>query len=659
MKLNELQAEKKKIKPYEYKKARKPLLKPKSEQKPKQEIEIVEHRESSIIKESGFIPPRVGKFTITVKKAKIPIFTKPKDESIKDVKVDTIVSELIAKKNVEKYLKDSIEMFLEPQKLAILLDAVDKIGEIRLKTNFDSSFASVKPYKGLIHVPTIDVTALPKISMKTDFDKSLPEISPVERVLYVPKLSIGEPPELTIRSEFDTVVRVDLSVHDKDSEQVVEEVTEKIINEVEKNIEEITDQEHLEVSAAAESTSEDLEDLFDFVIKPSYGRFSEISPDRPIVILLPKFEDDSYSATLQIICKEIFHEIVGGLPEARRLSKEEKDKLDDLYAEGRIEFIDESATKYFESDLNKFKSAREWPNYLDWNKIRNRLNEMYSQGFGFVIFHVPENLIEDFEKKIKEVSGDLKPQIIKVMPKIIGNRIYEGFPPNAGLVAEIDSKKAKDIKRKISSAMWGFVTPKRDERWESGETFDNFFGACEGAFYEKLRKIGESDIRIKEDGKEKRIPVDILVNSAENESRLHYYMKVFVVKYLIEKLGYSKDEVKTEEEAKIDEVIPDVRVKDVVIEIETLYGTGRPLGKIAETIKKYKGKNIELWLVVKNLDAIMYYRDLKKRAKAAKEELGVDVKFFTLNIEKLELVPLESLKQYIESLNRIVGMEQE
>lgn len=655
MKLNELQAEKKKIKPYEYKKAKKPLLKPKSEQKPKQEVEIAKHRAPSIFKESGFIPPRVEKFTIKVKRTKIPIFTKPKDESVKDVKVDAIVSELIARKNVEKYLKDGIEMFLEPQKLAILLNAVDKIGEIRLKTNFDSSFTSVKPSRGLIHVPTIDVTTLPKISIKTDFDKSLPEISPVERVLYVPKLSIEGPPELTIRSEFDAAVHIDLSTRDKHAEYTVEGPTNEVI---EMNIEEImAEQEYTETSAAAESTSEDLEDLFDFVIKPSYGRFSEISPDRPIVLLLPKFEDDNYSATLQIICREIFHEIVGGLPEARRLSKEEKDKFDDLYAEGRIEFIDESATKYFESDLNKFKSAREWPNYLDWNKIRNRLNEMYSQGFGFVIFHVPENLIGDFEKKIKEVSEDLKPQIIKVMPKIVGNYVFKNFSPNIRLGVEIDSKKAKYIKRKISSAIWGFVTPKGDERWESGETFDNFFGACERAFHEKLRKIGESDIRINEGSKEKRIPVDILVNSAESESRQHYYMKVFVVKYLIEKLGYNKDEVKTEEEAKIDEkTIPDVRVRDVAIEIETLYGTGRPLGKIADTIKKYKNKNIELWLIVKNLDAIMYYRDLKKRAKAAKEELGVDVKFFTLNIERLELVPLEALKQFIERLNRIFSV---
>lgn len=78
MKLNELQAEKKKIKPYEYKKARKPLLKPKSEQKPKQEVEIAKHRESLILKESGFIPPKVEKFTITVKRTKNRFLQNPK-----------------------------------------------------------------------------------------------------------------------------------------------------------------------------------------------------------------------------------------------------------------------------------------------------------------------------------------------------------------------------------------------------------------------------------------------------------------------------------------------------------------------------------------------------------------------------------------------------
>jgi len=644
MKSNELQtAEKKKVKPYEYKKATKPILKPKSE-KSKRKAEIITERKDIVTlkeskEQSKFIPPKVEKFTITIKKTKAPVF-KPKDESAKDIEESAIVSELIAKKNVEKHLKDSIESFLEPHELAILLNIVDEMEEIRLKTDFNSSFAPVRPFERSIHVPKVGTDALPEISVKTDFDKSLPEMSPVRATHYIPELSVEETPKLTIRSEFETAIHIDLPMRSRDAEQTAGEIPDEASK---KDVEEITTKETL---AVAESTSGELENLFDFIIKPSYGRFSELSPDRPIVLLLPKFEDDSYSATLQIICREIFREIVGGFPEARRISEEEKDKFEDLRAENRIEFVDESATKYFKSDLDRFKSAREWPNYLDWNKIRNRLNELYAQGFGFIIFHVPEDLINDFEKKIKEISGDLEPLIIRVMPKIVGNHVFKGF-----IGMKIDSERAKDIKRKISSAVWGFVVPRGDEKWERGETFDNFFGACERAFYEKLRKIGESDIKVKGNGKEKRIPVDVIVNSGENESRLHFYMKVFVVKYLIEKLGYSKDNIKTEEDARIDDIIPDIRAgRDIVIEIETLYGTGRPLSKITDTIKKYKGKNVELWIVVKNFDAVLYYKDLMKRAKSVKEEFGIDVKFFTLDVERLELVSLEDLKKYIKSV---------
>ncbi|MGC8935594.1 MAG: hypothetical protein ACP5LN_10585 [Thermoproteota archaeon] len=93
-----------------------------------------------------------------------------------------------------------------------------------------------------------------------------------------------------------------------------------------------------------------------------------------------------------------------------------------------------------------------------------------------------------------------------------------------------------------------------------------------------------------------------------------------------------KSDAKTEEG---DATIPDVRMKDEVYEVETLFGEGADADKkIDETIKKYTTEKVNI--VMDNFGFLLHLKDLVKRKRHYK-----NVEFFTLDLKKKELVKLE------------------
>jgi hypothetical protein len=418
-----------------------------------------------------------------------------------------------------------------------------------------------------------------------------------------------------------------------------------------KIIEELKNRTAVSVGTSAEGKAPEEElELFELFIKSSTGIFPKgISIKKPVLLILAKPKDDNYGSSLQIICREIFHELIGGLPipiirskGKKDVEEGKKDVEEELRAENRIEFIDNSMTEYFTPTSSKIKQGKEIWDSVDWEKIGKRLNEFYAQGFGVVIFQIPGELLKEFKEKLEEITGDLRPQIIELYPRYTGN-----IPilTNSSIIDVIELKKG------IASAVWGFIVPKGDQRWKEGETFDNFFTACENEFYERLNKIRRIEVKV---GNKKLLP-SFLVNIGENESDLHYWMKVFIVKYLIEKERYDKETIKTETPLAPDsKIIPDIQVDNRVIEVETLYGTGvkyhDPLNKVVETIGKYKNGNFNLQIILKNLDLFFYYKDLTKLKKSAKDEWNRDVEFFGLNLDKEELIPLDEFVNLIKIL---------
>ena len=428
----------------------------------------------------------------------------------------------------------------------------------------------------------------------------------------------------------------DLEADITDIERKLNEATNKI-DEDEKEQIEIQEETEKILPDSATATSQGDPDLFEeFIIKSSPGNFPRnISDDKPVVILLSKSDDDDYGTAVNVFARELFKERAGGLPTGRIWSKGDRDIERDTQAEDHIEFIDNTNTEYFESSISKIKK---WEKSVNWTRLGDRLQELIYQGFGFIIFQIQEEIIDDFKEKIEELTGDKKPRIIVLHPQFEGSGIQLTVTSDGKSVYTED---LIEIKKEISKALWGFVNPVEDDRWQRGETFDNFFSACESKFDTELKKIGTTPIKI---GSEKITP-SVLVEDGENESNIHYWMKVFVYKYLIDKKNYSKESIETEKQ--FNDVIPDIKVNDIVIEIETLFGTGRPVNKITQTIKKYSDKNVEVWIVIKNVDVFFYYPELMRLKKNVKDQFNINLEIFTLDVENRDLVSIADVKNRI------------
>lgn len=431
----------------------------------------------------------------------------------------------------------------------------------------------------------------------------------------------------------------DLQLDITDIERKLSEATNKI-DEVEEEQTE-TREEGKEILLGSEiAASQEDSDIFEeFVIKSSTGNFPRnISNDKPVVILLSKSADDDYGTTVNVFARELFKELAGGLPTGRIWSKGDRDIERDTQAEDHIEFIDNTNTEYFESSISKIKNWKKIEESVNWTRLGDRLQELIYQGFGFIIFQIQEEIIDDFKEKIEELTGDKKPQIIVLHPQFEGSGIQLTVASDGKSVYKED---LIEIKKEISKSLWGFVNPVEDDRWQRGKSFDNFFSACESKFDTELKKIGTTPIKI---GSEKITP-SVLVEDGENESNIHHWMKVFVYKYLIDKKNYSKESIETEKE--FNGVIPDIKVKDIVIEIETLFGTGRPVNKITQTIKKYSDKNVEVWIVIKNVDVFFHYPELMRLKKNVKDEFNINLEIFTLDVENRDLVSIADVKNRI------------
>ena len=431
----------------------------------------------------------------------------------------------------------------------------------------------------------------------------------------------------------------DLKLDLTDIERKLSEAT----NEMETNEEEqIEIQEEAEkiLPDSAIAASQDDPDLFEeFIMKSSPSNFPRnISNDKPVVIILSKSDDDDYNTAVNVFARELFKELAGGLPTGKFWSKGDHEIERYLQAEGHIEVIDGTNTKYFDHSVSNIKNWEKVEEGAKWARLRDRLQELIHQGFGFIIFQVHEEILDNFKEKIEELTGDKKPQIVVLHPQFEGSGILL-TPTREGM---LNTEDLIEIKKRISKALWGFVNPVGDDRWGSGMTFDNFFSACELKFDSELEKIGTTPITI---GNEKIMP-QMLVEDGENESNTHYWMKVFVYKYLINKKNYSKESIETEKQ--FNDVIPDIKVNNIVIEIETLFGTGRPVNKITQTIKKYSDKNVDVWVVIKNVDVFFYYPELMRLKKNVKDQFNTNLEIFTLDVENTDLVNIKDVKNMIQ-----------
>jgi hypothetical protein len=136
-------------------------------------------------------------------------------------------------------------------------------------------------------------------------------------------------------------------------------------------------------------------------------------------------------------------------------------------------------------------------------------------------------------------------------------------------------------------------------------------------------------------------------SAGERESELHYLTKAFVVRHLAEKVSLDCVETEKEEGAVFDVVVTCGDLQGLVIEVETLYGTGTVVHKLVETVKRASGETVEragvqkMWIVIPNPQAVIYLPLLLRTRRELRKEHYVE--FYTLDVASRSLVRLTNV----------------
>jgi len=348
----------------------------------------------------------------------------------------------------------------------------------------------------------------------------------------------------------------------------------------------------------------------------------EVKPERPVIIVAIKSPNkDDYDGTLESILREIYRIKVGGSHIDRYIGTiaDKKFAEDEPIRQGFIKVVDDS-----KSDILN-------PNSIDYDKLRDRLIELSGQGLSFLVFYINEDKKDSLLANLSSLREKIAPEKIMVIKP---------------------HKLSAEQKRELARAAWGFVDP--EELSDNAASLDREFKLREEGFNNILEKIVSERkyAEIVKEGNE----VDLEEGGKGSESPLHYQLKVFVVRYLIQKEKVPEEYIKTEYELQGGKIIPDVYVesKKLAIEVETFYGTGiTPWRKLERTVEKYINKKVanEVWIVIPPLQTMLYLKDLVSKIKDLKEK-GYDnlVKFYTVDLSKKELIPIEELPKKLSEL---------
>jgi len=361
-----------------------------------------------------------------------------------------------------------------------------------------------------------------------------------------------------------------------------------------------------------------------------------VSPDRPVIIVASKDEDDDYLGMLLSILREIYRIKEGGLPYGRYVKTQNNYTKRVIEEEplrpGFIKVIDN--TYDILPDFERHPSEQ-------YERIWERLIEVSLQGFSVLVIYVNNRLAE----RLLEV----------LISKSLGSLVEKISPVK--VISTLLNKERLNRKQRlfVAGSFWGFLDYGDVKKLKVDASLDSYFKRKEYEFYEKLEEIGqrrEYSEMVKESDPDE----------PEKESALHYLLKIFVVYYFMEKLKVSKDYINTEEpiNGKRSDVFikSDNEGKSIAIEIETFYGTGvSPWSKLERTIEKYNQINInvsEILIVIPPLQATLYLKDLLEKSKELREHKK-NVKICTVDLSQEEIISIEEfynkLKEGLKELN--------
>jgi len=326
---------------------------------------------------------------------------------------------------------------------------------------------------------------------------------------------------------------------------------------------------------------------------------SRLAFERPVLILAEKPSEDRYSyiELLKRMLKEVYRVSVRGLPRPRDMRTELKEVKLDISAGESVFVID--------ADESSIERTEKY--------VRDRLRELYSHGF-IVLYGTREKLGE--------------------IGTILGGDEHK-IPHLTRISIEED-----DALFKLASAMYGLL-------WVDRRTLDAFVARVEGDFYEEIYRIA-SDPRTAlfvEPSKDEK-------DGLEGESLVHYGIKGFVVRHLLDNEKVRPEDVATERE--LADIVVDVYAEhpelgSLAVEVETLYGTAIPALKIRKTIESRLIKGLKVWVVVPNPQFVIYLPTIAAlRSFYRKRHPGM-VEFYTLDLRK-DKKRLVSFKEFLKEL---------
>ena len=374
-------------------------------------------------------------------------------------------------------------------------------------------------------------------------------------------------------------------------------------------------------------------------------------PDRPLLIIARHAKGFDYIEFLKRALREVYRVRVGGLPEPKHVSSVIDLQLlipVEVGAGGRLFVIDLVSGDLGrllreEASSGEVKGPSQATLRRIRESVRDRLRELFSQGYGFIVIY------GDY------YVGSLVSGAQAEAPRGGAPEDYLLTIPSPVEVSPVASEESLYVL--LANLMWGRISePKMD--YEDIGSFDGLVVRLEDEYWRAL------------EGTLKDFNVQVLVrpsaegDEAGRESMSHYLTKAFVVNYLVSRLteefkgkGAKEDEarrralecVKTEHQPGGANVRYDVYVKDkdansdcgsmskLVVEVETLYGTGTALHKVLDTIESRVNAGADrLWVVVPNPQAVIYLPQLLRLERYVRKlELfkGKEIEFYTLDVK--------------------------
>jgi hypothetical protein len=347
-----------------------------------------------------------------------------------------------------------------------------------------------------------------------------------------------------------------------------------------------------------------LEELKEVYSEPLL-RLGVVISERPVVIVA-RPTSFGYVEFLKRVLREIYRVRSGGLPEPKHVSTPEDLRLllpVDVGAGKRIFVLDLSRSRAQGPKAEDHSGVKD----RDLERLRDRLRELFSQEFGFFVIY-----------------GDVKKLSIWERALTGAARGYASVVPSP--VEVYIRPERLPLYVLLANAMWGRVSdPVLDYRRLGFRDFNEFVVWLEDDYW---RRLGE-------------VSFEVLYrtrpSAGERESELHYLAKAFVVRHLAERVGLDCVETEKGEGAAVfDVVVTCGGLQGLVVEVETLYGTGTVVHKLVETVERAGGQR--MWIVIPNPQAVIYLPLLLRTRRELRKEH--DVEFYTLDVTSRGLVRL-------------------